>query len=262
MNFPLSSNWGGFSVIRRSFERARHESFLVIKAGPEDQGSRPLTTPFASPEIEVAADGRPRVTVWNLGTREVEGVTTEFYSIPAGLPVLPENAQFIGLANMAIIPAGQSITVACNQVWRRMSHADLLVVMAYHPEIDPVKVPFDTMRDRHVGQMNYPWTGSYEGRMGPDNLRIRLEVRAANQGLFRVKLFEEVNGRIPSFPKCDRIMKPNRHTFRWMEVEGARKDLYDLVMLENNRMSFSLGSRPLDQPAAPLQQLNGSLERC
>jgi hypothetical protein len=141
--------------MRRSMERARHESFLVIKAGPDDQGSRPLTTPFASGAIEVGADGRPRVAVWNLGTREVEGVTTEFYSVPAGLPVLPENAQLIGMANMAIIPAGQSIMVTCNQVWRRMSHADVLLVMAFHPELDPVKASCDAMRDRHVGQMNY-----------------------------------------------------------------------------------------------------------
>jgi hypothetical protein len=76
-----------------------------------------------------------------------------------------------------------------------------------------------------------------------------------------VKLFEEVNGRMPTFPKCDRIMKPNHHTFRWMEVEGVRKDLYDLVMLDNNRISFCLGSRPMDQPAAPTQQVTGSIGR-
>jgi hypothetical protein len=243
-------------------ERARHESFLVIKAGPEDVGSRPLTTPFASPDVQVGIDGRPRVTVWNLGTREVEGVTTEFYSVPAGLPVLAENAQLIGLGNVAIIPAGQAITITCNQVWRRMSHADVLLAMAFQPEMDPVKMACDAVRDRHVGQMNYPWPGTYEGRVGREQLRIRLEVRAANQGLFRVKLFEETNGRMPSFPKCDRIMKPNKHTFRWMEVESNRKELYDLVMLDNNRMSFTMGARPLEEPHAAFQQVTCTIERC
>lgn len=247
--------------MRRSMERARHESFLVVRTGPDDMGSRPLATPFVSPDIQVGMDGRPRATVWNLGTREVEGVTTEFYSVPAGLPVVAENAQLIGVGNVAIIPACQSITIACTQIWRRMSHADVLLVMAHHPEIDPVRTPCDAMRDRHVGQMNYPWSGTFEGRSGPDQLKMRLEVRAANQGLYRVKLFEEVNGRMPSFPKCDRIMKPNQNTFRWMEVEGGRKDLYDLMMLDNNRMSFALGSRQMENSAAPMQQVTGSLVR-
>ncbi|MFZ5827961.1 MAG: hypothetical protein ACOY94_26955 [Bacillota bacterium] len=242
-------------------ERARHESFLVIKAGTDDMGSRPLTTPFASPEIQMGSDGRPTARIWNLGTREVQGVTTEFYSVPAGLPVSAENAQLIGVGNMAIIPAGQGIMITCNQVWRRMSHADVLLVMAYHPELDPVKTPFDALRDRHVGQMNYPWAGKFEGRYGPDQLKIRLEVRPQNQGLCQVKLFEEVNGRMPTFPKCDRIMKPNGHTFRWMEVEANRKDLYDLVMLDNHRMSFRLSSRLLDQPEASVQESTGAVER-
>lgn len=245
----------------RSMERARHETFLVVKASLDDTGSRPLSTPFASPEIQVGCEGRPSARVWNLGTREVQGVTTEFYSVPAGLQVSVDNAQLIGVGNVAIIPAGQGIAITCNQVWRRMSHADVLLVMAFHPELDPVKAPYDALRDRHVGQMNYPWAGNFEGRYGPDQLRIRMEVRAANQGLFRVKLFEEVNGRMPTFPKCDRIMKPNGHTFRWMEVEANRKELYDLVMLDNDRMSFRLGSRPLDQPQAPMQESPGMIER-
>lgn len=242
-------------------ERARHESFLVIKVGTDDMGSRPVSTPFASPDIQMGMDGRPRATVWNLGTREVGGVTTEFYSVPAGLPVSAENAQLIGVGNLAIIPPGQSITITCNQVWRRLSHADVLLVMASHEEADPVTAPFDAMRDRHVGQMNYPWAGTFEGRYGADGLRIRLEVRPANQGLFRVKLFEEINGRMGSFPRCDRIMKPNRHTFRWMEVEANQKELYDLVLLDNNRMSFVRGVRPMDQPQAPVQQATGMIER-
>lgn len=248
-------------MLRRSMERARHESFLVVKAGPNDMGSRPLATPFASPEIQVGADGRPRATIWNLGTREVGGVTTEFYSVPAGLPIIPENAQLIGVGNPAIIPAGQSITITCGQVWRRMSHADILLVMAYHAELDPVKAPCDALRDRHVGQMNYPWAGNFEGRYGAAGQKIRLELRPANQGLYRVKLFEEVNGRMASIPKCDRIMKPNQHTFRWMEVEGNRKDLYDLVMLDNSRLSFRLASRPLELPTESVQELDGLLER-
>lgn len=247
--------------MRSSMERARHESFLVIKAAPDDMGSRPLTTPCASPDIAVGADGHPRVTVWNLGTREVEGVITEFYSIPAGLPVLAENAQLIGLGNTAIIPSGQSVTIACNQVWRRMNHADVLVVMTFHPEVDPVKLPFDAVADRHVGQMNYPWAGIFEGRIGPDQVKVRLEVRPSNQGLFKVKLFEEINGRISSFPKCDRVMKPNKHTFRWLEVEGNSRQLYDLVMLDNNRLSYCLGVRPLDQPEAPMDQTVGQIQR-
>lgn len=248
-------------MMTRSMERARHESFLVVRSAPDDMGSRPLSAPFASPEIQVGIDGRPSARVWNLGTREVHGVNTEFYSVPAGLPLSVENVQLIGLGNVAIIPAGQGITITCNQVWRRMSHADVLLVMAFHPELDPVNVPCDALRDRHVGQMNYPWAGNFGGRYGPDQLRIRMEVRAANQGLFRVKLFEEVNGRMPTFPKCDRIMKPNGHTFRWMEVESNRKDLYDLVMLDNERMSFRLGSRPLDEPQASMQESTGMMER-
>lgn len=248
-------------MIRKSMERARHESFLVVKVAPEDVGTRPLTTPFASQDIQVGMDGRPKATVWNLGTREVQGVAVEFYSVPAGLPVTVENAQLIGLGNVAIIAAGQSINTVCNQMWRRVSHADVLLVVVYHPEIDPVKVPGDAIRDRHVGQMNYPWTGTFEGRYGPEELKIRLEVRPANQGLFRVKLFEEINGRMPSFPKCDRIMKPNRHTMRWLEVENNRKELYDLVMLDNNRLSIALGVRSMEEPQAPLQESTGLLER-
>lgn len=233
----------------------------MVRSAAEDMGSRPLATPFATPHLQVGGDGRPRATVWNLGTREVEGVITEFYCVPAGLPVTAENAQLIGVGNVAIIPPGQSITVTCNQLWRHATHADVLLVMAFHSEMDPVKLPFDAMRDRHVGQMNYPWAGIFEGRYGPEELRIRLEVRPANQGLFRVKLFEEVNGRMPSFPKCDRIMRPNGHTLRWMEVENNRKELYDLVVQENDRLSFRLGTRPLDQPQAPMQETSGMIER-
>lgn len=246
-------------MLRRSMERARHETFLVVKAGPNDMGNRPLATPFASPDLQVGADGRPRATIWNLGTREVTGVTTEFYSFPAGLPVIPENAQLIGVGNPAIIPAGESITITCGQVWRRMNHVDILLVMAYHPELDPVKFPCDAIRDRHVGQMNYPWAGNFEGKYGSQ--KVRLELRPANQGLYRVKLYEEAGGRMATIPKCERIMKPNQHTFRWMEVDANRKDLYDLVMLDNSRLSFRLASQPLDQPAAPVQELEGILER-
>jgi|GEM_PF-1849837 len=246
---------------RRSTERARHECYLVIKAAADDVGSRPLATPFASPDMVIGADGRARVTVWNLGTREVQGVTVEFHSVPAGLPVVPENVQLIGVGNPAIIPAGQSITVTCAQPWRRMSHADVLLATASHEEMDPVRHPFSAKRDRHVGQMNYPWTGNYEGRIGRDELRVRLEVRPANQGLFMVRLFEEVAGRMPSFPKCDRIMKPHHNTLRWMEVEQNHKVIYDLVLLDNDHFSFSSNAKPLEEPQAPAVQTTGSLER-
>ncbi len=246
---------------RKSWERARHECFLVIKAAADDVGTRPLATPFASSDIGVAADGRPRVTVWNLGHKEAHGVVIEFYVVPAGLPVNAENAQLIGLGNPAIIPPGQSIGITCNQVWRRMSHADVLLVTASHEELDAVKLPFDAVRDRHVGQMNYPWAGSFTGFIGSDELKVQLEVKPSNQGLFKVKLFEEVAGRMPSFPKCDRIMKPNKNTLRWMEVEQNQKVIYDLVMQENNRLSFLATSRPMDQPNAPAVQVTGTMER-
>jgi hypothetical protein len=207
----------------------------LLKARPGDTGVRPLAAPFASPDITVGPDGRPRAVVWNLGFREVTAAT-EFYAVPAGLPVEAEHARLVGVGNPAIIGPGQAVSVRCTQVWLR-GQADVLLVMAFHPDLDPVRRPFDAPADRHVGQMNYPWVGTYEGSVA--DRRVRVEIRPAPQGLFRLKLFEDD----ARFPRCDRVMKPNGHRFRWLEVEVDARLLFDLTLVDNNRMTLSVGPR-------------------
>jgi len=228
---------------QRPGTQGRDASFLVIKAWPGDQGVRPLAAPFAAATITCEGDGRPRVTVWNLGSREVEGVVTEFYTIRAGLPVQAEHAVLIGPGNPSIIAPRQAVSIACTELWRRTSPADLLLVMAYHPTHDPVTQPYDAMADRHVGQMNYPWAGRYEGQVGQEPRRVVIELKPASQGLFRLRLFEEAGGRLASFPRCDRVMKPNGHAFRWLEVEGDQRMLFDLALLDNNLLSLVVRPR-------------------
>ncbi len=225
---------GGIRVLRRE-RRVNRPAFLLLRSRPGDAGVRPLAAPFASPDITVGPDGRPRAVVCNLGSREVVA-TTEFYSVPAGLPVTAENARLVGTGNPAIIGPGQAVTVSCSEVWLHRQ-ADVLVVMTFHPELDPVSRPFDALADRHVGQMNYAWVGTYAGRL-PDG-DVRVEIRPAPQGLFRLKLFQEG----ARFPRCDRVMKPQGHRFYWMEVEGSLRMLFDLTVVDNNRMTLGVGPR-------------------
>jgi len=249
-------------VERRPNERAMHETFLVIKVAPPDMGSRPLTGPFATPDISVGADGRPRAVVWNLGTRPVEGVVTEFASVPAGMPIKPENCKPIGMGNVANIPANSSVTVTCQAIWPRMSTADVLIVTTYHPDLDPVKAPCEPLADRHVGQMNYAWGGTWEGKCGGTaGFKVRVEIRPANKGLFRVRLFQSIEGRLPGNPQVDRIMAPNGVQFRWLEITSARRDDWEMIMQDNNRMSIRLRTRLTDGTSKAEQELTGGVER-
>jgi hypothetical protein len=238
-----------------------HETFLVIRATPADMGSRPLAGPFATPDVTVGADGRPRAAVWNLGTRSVEGVVTEFIAVPAGMPVRPENGRLIGLGNPANIPANSSVTVTCTTLWPRTSHADVLLVSASHPDLDQAKGVLDPQADRHVGQMNYAWAGMFEGRCGgASGFKVRLEIRPANKGLYRVKLFQSIDGRMPSHPQVDRIMAPNGASFRWLEVANNRKDDWEMVMQDNMRMSIRCKTKMLDGSAKDVE-VTGGIER-
>lgn len=239
-----------------------HETFLVVKAAQADMGSRPLTGAFATPDISVGPDGRPRAVIWNLGNRPVEGVVTEFASVPAGAPIKPENCKLIGMGNLANIPANSSVTVTCQAIWPRMSTADVLIVTTYHPDLDPAKVACDPMADRHVGQMNYAWAGTWEGKCGgAAGCKVRVEIRPANKGLFRVRLFQSIDGRMPGNPQVDRIMAPNGVQFRWLEITSAKRDDWEMIMLDNNRMSLRLKSRLTDGNGKGDQELTGGVER-
>jgi hypothetical protein len=239
-----------------------HETYLVIKAAPSDLGSRPLSGPFATPDLTVGPDGRPRAVVWNLGTREVTGVVTEFACVSAGLAVRPENIRVIGQGNHAIIPANSSVTVTCTSVWQRSSSADILLATAYHPAQDQVKAAYDPLADRHTGQMNYAWAGSYEGRFGGQGgLKVAVQIRPANNRLFRVKVFVEINGRLPSNPQVDRVMAPNGATFRWQEHYSYKKEDWDMLMHDNMRMTVRCRSRYLDDSGRTEPDLAGMVER-
>lgn len=248
---------------RRSLERARHESFLVIRTAPNDMGVRPLSGPFVSPDVTVGSDARPRVVVWNLGTRDVAHVVTEFAAVPAGQAVTPENAKLIGMGNLANIPANSCVTVTCTSIWLRTNPADVLLVTACHPEQDPVKAACDPLNDRHVGQMNYPWAGGYEGKCdGPMAARAGVQIRPANRGLYRVRVFTAAQGtRMPSNPQIDRTMAPLGASFRWQEVYPGRKELWELRMLDNNRMSLTARLRPPEGPGLGTEELRGIIVR-
>lgn len=249
-------------VDRRPNERAMHETFLVVRTSANDMGSRPLTGPFATPDLLVGTDGRPRAVVWNLGTRPVEGVVTEFVSVPAGVPVRPENGKLIGMGNPANIPANSCVTVTCTSIWPRMNTADVLLVTAYHPELDPARGSLDPQSDRHVGQMNYAWAGVYEGRLGgAAGTKVKLEIRPANKGLFRVRLFQAIEGRLPSNPQVDRIMAPNGPGFRWLEILSGRRDDFELAVLDNLHMSLRCRTRLADAGGRPNLEVTGNVER-
>ena len=249
-------------VERRPNERAMHEVYLVVKAAPGDMGSRPLQGPFASPDVTVGLDGRPRAVVWNLGTREVAGVVTEFATVPAGMPVRSENMKVIGYGNSAIIPANSSVTVTCTSIWPRMSSADVLLVTVCHPDLDPIRAAGDPLVDRHVAQMNYAWAGRYEGKLGGSSpCKVAIEIRPANKGLYRVRFFQAIEGRMPSNPQVDRIMAPNGHTFRWLETLTSRKELYDLTIQDNQSMTLKVKTRLLEEPGKPDLEQTGLVER-
>jgi len=249
-------------VERRTNERAMHETFLVIKASPADMGSRPLVGPFASPDLTVGPDGRPKAVVWNLGTREVRGVTTEFAYIPAGMPISPENKRVIGMGNPANILANSSVFVGCNGIWPRTSPADVLVVTAYHPELDPIKSPCDPIHDRHVGQMNYAWSGVFEGSCpGPSGGKVSIHIRAANQGLYKVRVFQAISGRLPSNPQVERTMAPTGDSFRWQQSFSFKKEIWEFTVLDNKRILVGCKAKYTDQSGRADFSLGGTLTR-
>lgn len=248
-------------VERRPNERAMHETYLVVKAGANDMGSRPLTGSFASQDVTVGPDGRPRAVVWNLGTREVRGVTTEFAYIPAGMPVHPDNKKVIGYGNPANINTNSNVMVTCTSIWPRTSHADVLLVTAWH-DTDPVKAACDPMTDRHVGQMNYPWAGTFEGVCpGPNGGKLSLQIRPANQGLYRVKVFLAENGRLPTNPQVDRTMAPTAATFRWLQSYSFKREDWEFSMLDNNRVSVKGKVKFTDSSGRQPFELTGTLTR-
>lgn len=249
-------------VERRAYERAMHESYLVVKTGPNDMGSRPLNGPFASPDLSLGADGRPRATIWNLGTREVRGVVTEFAFIPAGMPVRPENKNLIGLGNPANIPANNFVTVNCTVPWRRTSHADILVVTAYHPDLDPVKVECDPLADRHVGQMTYPWAGGFEGVCpGSNGGKVAIQMRPANQGLYNVRVYVAVSGRLPTNPQINRPMAPTGNLFRWQQSYSFKKEDWELTMVDNHRITVRCRTRFTDHSGRQDFEMTGTVTR-
>lgn len=250
------------SAERRSYERAMNECFLVIKSSAADMGDRPLSAPFTSPDVKVGPDGRPRAVIWNLGNREVQGVITEFIAFSAGRPIHSDRKQVIGYGNPATIPAHGSVQVTCTGVWQRGNRADVLMAMVYQPELDPIRTPCDPMADRHVGQMCYPWVGHFEGMLGgTSGEKIAVHVTSSNQGLFKVRVFCASNGRLPTHPQVDRVMAPHGHRFRWQESYPARKEDWELVVIDNQRMSIRCKKRGLGPTRSPGQEQTSILLR-
>lgn len=248
-------------MIRRASERAMRECFLVIKSGPTDQGSRPMTGPFTTPDLSVGADGRPKVTIWNMGTREVQGVQTEFASVQAGLAVTAENRRIIGYGNLANIGARSSVEVTCPAPWHKLSFADVLLVTVHHPELDPVKAAYDCLQDRRVGQMNYAWAGVYEGKWAGNGERMMIQIRPAQQGIYRLKVFQEINGRIPSNAQIDWTMAPHKAVFRWQQHYATKREDWLLSMADNNKMNVTCVVHHLDGSEKADQSLSGSVMR-
>ena len=255
----------GGSIMRpveRRLERAMHETFLVVKTSQADMGSRPVGGGFVSPDLTVGPDGKPWAEVWNLGTREVSGVVTEFAAIAAGMPVTAEHKKLIGYGNVANIGAMSSVTVTCNNIWPHTSPADVLMVTVCHPEMDPVKTQCDPLADRHVGQMNYAWAGTFEGMTaGPSATKVSIQIRPANQGLFRVKAFVAVVGRLPTNPQVDRTMAPTHQVFRWLQAYSYKKEFWELTMLDNTRVAIHCKPTITDNSGRMEPELAGIITR-
>jgi hypothetical protein len=237
------------------------ECFLVIKASAADMGNRPLTGSFITPDLSVGADGRPKVTIWNLGTREVQGIQTEFAAVPAGLPVTAENRRMIGYGNLANISALSSVVVTCPNPWHKTSFADVLLATVHHPELDPVKAPYDALHDRRVGQMNYAWSGQYEGKWGHCGEKMAIQIRPASQGIYRLKIFQEISGRMPSHPQIDWTMAPHKAVFRWQQHYPAKREDWLLSMPDNNRINITCVVHNLDGSEKADQSLSGLASR-
>jgi hypothetical protein len=110
--------------------------------------------------------------------------------------------------------------------------------------------------------MNYAWAGTFEGKCGgAAGFKVRLEIRPANKGLFRVRLFQSIEGRMPGNPQVDRIMAPNGISFRWLEITSVRRDDWEMVMLDNTRMSIRCRTRLTDGSGKAEQEVTGAMER-
>ncbi|MER8186157.1 hypothetical protein [Kitasatospora sp. NPDC094015] len=144
--------------------------WLVVRAAPGDQGSRPLPAGavyYASPDIAVApADTWGRVlagdtvtvsvTAQNLGHAAAPGVRAQFWWADPSVGLTPQQATFIGTSDRTPIAAGLAETLVCTTPWTPVfvngGHECLVVEVSSLS--DPLTSTFRSDLDRHVGQRN------------------------------------------------------------------------------------------------------------
>ncbi|MFD9125707.1 hypothetical protein [Kitasatospora sp. NPDC059571] len=188
--------------------------WLVVRAAPGDQGSRPLPAGavyYACPDIAVApADAWGRVqagdtvtvsvTAQNLGHAAAPGVRAQFWWADPSAGLTPQQATFIGTSDRTPIAAGLAETLACTTPWTPQfvngGHECLVVEVASLS--DPLTSTFRPDLDRHVGQRNVtvlPPQGEPQrivltlANPFPEEVRTTLCVRT-----FQVTGFERIPG--------------------------------------------------------------------
>lgn len=140
-------------------------------------------------------------------------------------------------------------------------HTIAILAVRYHTHL--------SLADSHDSLLAPPtphrvaWSGTYEGRSN-EGTRYRLEVRGNSRGKWRVRLFEETNGRMPAFPRVDRIISSSHETesFRFLEQENDYKELWIFTLVEENSIQVDLQITRTDTPAAASRQRSFMLTRC
>jgi hypothetical protein len=196
--------------------------YLVIRAGPNDAGARPLpgSEALSSSAIEfvTAAGGtvaipkagqeyRLRVRIHNFGAAPSYAGVAEF--VVADPTVLAAAAQGgpppppWGIEGFIVTPDSDAVAT-CRRTWKPLHPPDAsasVLVQAYDALLDPIARRWDARGDRHVARHdNIPdfagaWQGPqfFAGAAGGSGFLYRVEVTQAATSV-SVSIYEEVSG--------------------------------------------------------------------
>ena len=239
-------------------------SFIVVPLDATDHGSRPLSTdtPFATSNVGVGPDGRPFVIGKNLGNMPLYGVIAEFFYFDSGQRVEDNSRQSLGFSAPMIMQPGQVVRIECPNTFTP-TLGQTVFSSVFDPILDPHTNRSNPISDRHAGQNTFPFCGTYEGLewVASRSFKSRVQITPEAGGMFRIRVFSQVSGGLPTNPQVEILQQPQGKGFVFHKSYPFKEEEWQIWMRDNNTIAYRLAKHFTDASGRADQVINAALSR-